>query len=208
DIGHIQKVSNWNDDQVSGFEILVKNFRDIDYMTYMVAGIAGTRIFEDGSGLRVTNIKEKHPQIFDWLGLIDKNVWIILGLMLIVASFNMISGLLIMILDRTNMIGVLKAIGTQNQSIQRIFLYQAAYLMVKGLFWGNLIGLSVCWFQDKFRIIKLEQSSYFIDYVPINLDILYLVLLNAGTLVLTMIILQLPAMVISRISPVKTIRYN
>ncbi|MBN2610803.1 MAG: ABC transporter permease, partial [Bacteroidales bacterium] len=148
DIGHIQKVSNWNDDQVSGFEILVKNFRDIDYMTYMVAGIAGTKIFEDGSGLRVTNIKEKHPQIFDWLGLIDKNVWIILGLMLIVASFNMISGLLIMILDRTNMIGVLKAIGTQNKSIQRIFLYQAAYLMVKGLFWGNLIGLSACLIQD------------------------------------------------------------
>ncbi len=208
DIGHIQQLNNWSRDQISGFEVLIKNFNDLDYMTYMVSGIVGSQISEEGARLRVINIKQKNPQIFDWLGLIDKNVWIILGLMLIVASFNMISGLLIMILDRTNMIGILKAVGTQNRTIQRIFLYQATYLMIKGLFWGNLIGLSICWLQYTFRIIKLEQSSYFIDYVPINFNGLYFLILNIGTLILTLLILQLPAMVISRISPVKTIRYD
>ena len=208
DIGHVQKLNNWNSNQISGFEVTIDNFNDINYMTAIVAGIAGTTFSENGSRLMVINIKQKYPQIFDWLGLIDKNVWIILVLMLIVASFNMISGLLIMILDRTNMIGILKAMGSGNQIIQRVFLYQAVYLMIKGLFWGNLIGLSVCLIQYLFRIIKLEPSSYFIDYVPINFNVFYFLLLNIGTLILTLIILQLPAMIISRISPVKTIRYN
>ncbi|HJX72096.1 MAG TPA: FtsX-like permease family protein, partial [Bacteroidales bacterium] len=164
--------------------------------------------YEDGSKLRVINIKQKYPQIFDWLGLIDKNVWIILGLMLIVACFNIISGLLIMILDRTNMIGILKALGTENRTIQRIFLYQAVYLLIRGLFWGNLIGLSLCWIQHYFRILKLEQSSYFIDYVPIYFNGFYFFLLNLGTLLITFLVLQLPSIIISRISPVKTIRFN
>ena len=208
DIGHIQQLNNWTKDQISGFEVLIKNFSDLDYMTRMVSGIVGSQISEEGTRLRVINIRQKNPQIFDWLGLIDKNVWIILGLMVIVAAFNMISGLLIMILDRAKMIGVLKAVGTQNRTIQRIFLYQAIYLMIKGLFWGNLMGLSICWLQHFFRIIRLEQSSYFIDYVPINFNGFYFLLLNVGTLILTLLILQLPAMVISRISPVKTIRYD
>ncbi len=208
DIGHIQKLNNWNDDQVSGFEIILDDFSDIDYMTYIVNGIAGAKFYEDGSKLRVINIKQRYPQIFDWLGLIDKNVWIILGLMLIVACFNIISGLLIMILDRTNMIGTLKALGTENRSIQRIFLYQAFYLLVRGLFWGNLIGLSLCWIQHYFRILKLEQSSYFIDYVPIYFNGFYLFLLNLGTLLITLLVLQIPSMVVTRISPVKTIRFD
>jgi lipoprotein-releasing system permease protein len=208
DIGHIQKLNNWNDDQVSGFEIILDNFDDIDYMTYIVNGIAGAKFYEDGSKLRVINIKQKYPQIFDWLGLIDKNVWVILGLMLIVACFNIISGLLIMILDRTNMIGILKALGTENRNIQRIFLYQAFYLLVRGLFWGNLIGLSLCWIQHYFRILKLEQSSYFIDYVPIYFNGFYFFLLNLGTLLITLLVLQIPSMVVTRISPVKTIRFD
>lgn len=208
DIGHIQKLNNWNYDQVSGFEIILDNFSDIDYMTYIVNGIAGAKYHEDGSKLRVINIKQKYPQIFDWLGLIDKNVWIILGLMLIVACFNIISGLLIMILDRTNMIGTLKALGTENRSIQRIFLYQAFYLLVRGLFWVNLIGLSICWIQHYFRILKLEQSSYFIDYVPIYFNGFYFFLLNLGTLLITLLVLQIPSMVVTRISPVKTIRFD
>ena len=208
DIGHVQKLNNWTGDQVSGFEIILDDFSDIDYMTYVVNGIAGARFYEDGSKLRVINIKQKYPQIFDWLGLIDKNVWIILGLMLIVACFNIISGLLIMILDRTNMIGILKALGTENRTIQRIFLYQAVYLLIRGLFWGNLIGLSLCWIQHYFRILKLEQSSYFIDYVPIYFNGFYFFLLNLGTLLITFLVLQLPSIIISRISPVKTIRFN
>ena len=140
--------------------------------------------------------------------IVDKNVWIILGLMLIVAAFNMISGLLIMILDRTNMIGILKAIGSENRTVRRIILYQATYLMIKGLFWGNLIGIAICWIQHYFKVIRLDQSSYFIDYVPINFNIMYFILLSIGTLILTFLILLLPSMIISKISPVKTIRFN
>jgi len=208
DIGHIKKLNNWEDDQISGFEVLIDNYNDIDNMTYVVRSIAGSTFNEEGQKLQVINIKEKYPQIFDWLNLIDKNVWIILGLMLIVAAFNMISGLLILILDRTNMIGILKAIGTGNKSIKNIFLYQSAFLMIKALFWGNVIGLGICWIQDYFKLLKLNQTSYFIDYAPINFNLFHIVILNIGTLVITMVILLLPSIIISNINPVKTIRFN
>ncbi len=208
DIGHIRKLNNWEDDEISGFEVLIDNYGDIDYMTYVVRNIAGSTFDEEGQKLQVINIKEKYPQIFDWLNLIDKNVWIILGLMLTVAAFNMISGLLILILDRTNMIGILKAIGAGNSSIRNIFLYQSAFLMVKALFWGNIIGLGICWIQDYFKVLKLDQASYFIDYAPIDFNLFHIVILNIGTLVITMVILLFPSVIISNINPVKTIRFN
>ncbi len=210
DIGHIKKLNNWNDDQISGFEVLIDEhkYKYIDYYTHRVRDIAGTRLDEKGGKLDVINIKDKYPQIFDWLNLVDKNVWIVLGLMLIVAAFNMISGLLILILDRTNMIGILKALGTGNNSIKGIFLYQSSFLMLKALFWGNIIGLGICWIQHHFRILKLEQSSYFIDYVPVNFNLLNIIILNAGTMAITMLILLLPSIIISNINPVKTIRFN
>jgi lipoprotein-releasing system permease protein len=208
DIGHIKKLNNWEDDEISGFEVLIDNYNDIDYMTYIVRDIAGSTFDDEGQKLQVINIREKYPYIFDWLNLIDKNVWIILGLMLIVAAFNMISGLLILILDRTNMIGILKAIGTGNKSIKNIFLYQSAFLMIKALFWGNIIGLGICWIQDYFKVLKLDQSSYFIDYAPIDFNLFHIIILNIGTLAITMIILLLPSIIISNINPVKTIRFN
>jgi lipoprotein-releasing system permease protein len=210
DIGHIKKLNNWDDDQISGFEVLIDDskYKNIDYFTRVVKDIAGTRLDEKGGKLDVINIKDKYPQIFDWLNLVDKNVWIVLGLMLIVAAFNMISGLLILILDRTNMIGILKALGTGNNSIKGIFLYQSSFLMLKALFWGNIIGLGICWIQHHFRILKLEQSSYFIDYVPVNFNLLHIIILNAGTMAITMLILLLPSIIISNINPVKTIRFN
>jgi lipoprotein-releasing system permease protein len=128
--------------------------------------------------------------------------------MLIVAVFNMISGLLILILDRTNMIGILKAIGTENNNIKSIFFYQSSFLLIKALFWGNLIGLGICSIQYYFKVLKLDQSSYFIDYVPISFNFIYIILLNMGTLIITMLILLLPAHIISNINPVKTIRFN
>jgi lipoprotein-releasing system permease protein len=210
DIGHIKKLNNWDDDQISGFEVLVDDskYKNIDRFTRIVKDIAGTRLDESGGKLDVINIREKYPQIFDWLNLVDKNVWIVLGLMLVVAAFNMISGLLILILDRTNMIGILKALGAENSSIKSIFLYQSAFLMVKALFWGNVIGLGICLIQHYFRVLKLEQSSYFIDYVPVNFNLLHIIILNAGTMAVTMLILLLPSIVISNINPVKTIRFN
>jgi lipoprotein-releasing system permease protein len=133
---------------------------------------------------------------------------VLILLMLIVAGFNMISGLLILILERTNMIGILKGLGTTNASIRKIFLYQSAYLTLVGLFWGNLIGLSLCLAQKYLGLVSLDPSSYYLDTVPINLNPLHILLLNLGTLAITFLFLLIPSMIISRISPDKSIRFN
>jgi lipoprotein-releasing system permease protein len=128
--------------------------------------------------------------------------------MLVVAGINMISGLLIIILDRTNMIGILKALGTTNSSIRKIFLYQSSYLIFKGLFWGNLLGISLCLVQKYFTIIQLDPTSYYLTSVPVNIDFFNILLLNAGTVVVILLFLILPSMLISRISPAESIRFK
>ena len=208
DLGHVQDLNNWDSTQISGFEILISDYSQLSRITSEVFNIAGVTFNKDGSKLRVVNIRERYPQIFDWLGLIDKNVWVLLGLMLIVSAFNMISGLLIIILDRTTMIGVLKALGMNNRGIRSIFLYQSVYLMVKGLFWGNLAGIGICLLQQYFKILKLNPESYFLSYVPINFNLTYLLILNIGTLLITLLVLMLPSMVIARINPARTIRFD
>lgn len=208
DLAHIQKLNNWDGSQVSGFEILISDYKHLDRISYEVFSVAGITFNADGSKLRVINIKERFPQIFDWLGLIDKNVWVLLGLMLIVSAFNLISGLLILILDRTTMIGIIKALGMRNQGVRRIFLYQSLYLMAKGLFWGNLAGIGICMLQHYFKFLKLNPESYFLDYVPVDFNIPYILLLNIGTLLVTFTVLMLPSMVIARIDPSRTIRFD
>lgn len=208
DIKHIQHLNNWKPDQISGFEVTLDHFRNLDKITWTVRKIVGTSFSKDKTRLRVENICDKYPQIFDWLNLQDLNVWIILVLMLLVAGFNMISGLLILILERMNMIGVLKALGANSWSIRKIFLYQSAWLIAKGLFWGNLIGLGLCYLQKKFSIIPLNPKTYYLTRVPIHFDPLIILGLNLGTLLIIVLILILPSYLISRISPVKTIRYE
>jgi len=181
DIGHIRKLNDWDENQVSGFEISIDNFNDLDYMTYQVMEAVGVNLDEEGARLSTINIIHKYPQIFDWLNLQDTNVWIILALMLLVAGFNMVSSLLILILERTNMIGILKAIGSNNLSIRKIFLYQSAFLISKGLLWGNLIGIGLAILQQKTGLMKLDEASYYLSTVPINLDISYILMLNTGT---------------------------
>lgn len=208
DIGHIQKLNNWTQDQVSGFEISIKNFHNLDQITWEVQDIVGFDLNDEGLRLRVQSITDKYPQIFDWLNLQDLNVWIILVLIFLVSGFNMVSGLLILILERTNMIGILKALGTNNWSIRKVFLYHSAYLISKGLFWGNLFGIGLCLLQYYFGIIPLDQSSYYLTEVPINLNLLTILALNAGTLVLTVLMLVVPSYLISRINPARSIRFN
>ncbi len=208
DIKHIQRLNNWKPDQISGFEVTIDRFRNLDEMTWQVTRIVGTSFANDKTRLRVENIRNKYPQIFDWLNLQDLNVWIILILMLLVAGFNMISGLLILILDRMNMIGVLKALGATSWSIRKVFLYQSAWLVAKGLFWGNLAGLGLCFLQKQFSIIPLNPETYYLTTVPIHFDPLIILGLNLGTLLIIVLILIIPSYLISRISPVKTIRYE
>lgn len=208
DIGHIKRLNGWNDDQVSGFEIFIDDFDKLDEMTVAVRDAIGYKITETDTKFKVTNIRTKYPQIFDWLNFQDINVIIIIFLMLIVAGFNMISGLLILILEKTNMIGILKALGSEDTTIRRVFLFQAAYLIGKGLLWGNLIGIGLALVQLKTGVITLDPSSYYIKTVPVNLALTHVLLLNAGTMAAIIIMLMVPSQLISRITPVKAIRYD
>jgi lipoprotein-releasing system permease protein len=163
---------------------------------------------ENDAILRTTNITREYPQIFDWLSILDMNVWIILILMAVVAGFNMISGLLVLILERSKMIGVLKALGSPNWSIRRIFLYLSVFLTSRGMIWGNAIGIAVIVIQNYFEVLKLNPTTYYVDVVPVNFSLLHIVLLNLGTIVATTLMLVLPSYLVSKISPEKTIRFD
>ena len=208
DIGHIKKLNGWRDDQVSGFEIFIDDFDQLDIMTQDVRDAIGYKITEEDAKFKVTNIRTKYPQIFDWLNFQDINVIIIILLMLVVAGFNMISGLLILILEKTNMIGILKALGSEDRTIRRVFIYQATYLIAKGLLWGNLIGIGIAYIQLKTGILTLDASSYYIKTVPVNLQLSHILLLNAGTMMAIILMLLVPSQLISRITPVKAIKYD
>ncbi len=208
DLRHIQRLNDWEDDQVSGFEILLDDFDNLERVTMEVNDLAGYVFTEDMSRLRIASISSKYPQFFDWLELLDMNVWVILTLMVIVAGFNMVSGLLILILERTGMIGILKAMGLDNTRLRKIFLYQSAFLIAKGLLWGNLLGVGLSLIQHYTGFIKLDQASYFIATVPINLKMTHLLMLNIGTMVITIVMLIVPSYIIGRIDPDKTIRFD
>ncbi len=208
DIKHVQRLNNWDDDEVSGFEIILDDFDKLEETTYRVFEEVGYTFTEDGGRLRVANISDRYPHLFDWLELLDMNVWVILTLMVLVAGFNMVSGLLILILEHTSMIGILKSLGISNVSLRKIFLYQSAYLVGRGLIWGNLLGVLIAVLQNRFGFFRLDQASYFIDTVPVNLNIIHLILLNAGTMVVTISMLIIPSYIIGRISPQKTIRFD
>ena len=208
DIDHIRRLNGWKEGQVSGFEIFINDFDELEYMTDVVRDAIGYKMAEEEEQLKVTNIRMRYPQIFDWLGFQDTNVIIILLLMILVAGFNMISGLLILILEKTNMIGVLKALGAENKVIRSVFLYQAAWLPSKGLLWGNIIGIGLALLQLKTGLISLDPASYYLSSVPINLDPLHIILLNAGTMAAIILMLLIPSQLIARITPVKAIRYD
>ena len=208
DIGHIRRLNGWKDDQVSGFEVFIKDFDRLDEMTAEVRDAVGYKITQEDEKFKVTNIRIKYPQIFDWLNFQDVNVIIIIILMLVVAGFNMISGLLILILEKTNMIGVLKALGSDDPTIRRVFMYQAAWLIGKGLFWGNLIGVGLALLQLKTGLVTLDATSYYIKTVPINLQLSHVLILNIGTMAAILFMLLVPSKLISKITPVKAIRYD
>jgi len=208
DMRHIQKLNNWEDNQVSGIEITIDNFKKLDETKEIIRNNIMGIFSDDGSTFKVRSIKQKYPQIFNWLEMLDVNVWIILGLMILVAGFNMVSGLLIIILEKTNMIGILKALGTDNWSVRKIFLYQSAMIIGKGMILGNLIGIGICLIQYHFQLISLDPVNYYLDTVPINLNGLHLLLLNIGTLIATVSMLLVPSYWITKITPSKAIKFD
>lgn len=201
DLRHIQKLNGWQAEQVSGFEIFIKDFKELESLTDEI-------YFSAGYDLNVRNIKELYPQIFDWLGLLDQNVVVILVLMVIVSGITMISTLLIIILEKTTLIGVLKALGMNNRIIRLIFLQHASYIILKGMLWGNLIGLSLVFLEYKFRLIPLDVQSYYVDYVPVSINYLHYLLVNVGAFMACVVMMLIPSYIITRISPVRAIRVN
>lgn len=208
DIRQIQQLNNWNANQVSGIEVMLSDFDHLNTAETQIRRIINTDFAEDQVGYKVSSVVSKNPQFFDWLSLLNTNVWIILVLMLLVAGINMVSGLLVIILEKVNMIGILKALGAKNYSIRKVFLYLSAMLISRGLLWGNALGILFCYLQAHFHLIKLDVTTYYVNSIPIRINLLYILMLNAGTMLCTVAMLIIPTLYISRISPDKAIQFE
>jgi len=208
DIELIRKLNDWDEDEASGIELLVTNYDKLDEIQQNV--FMEMMVYRDrkDNTLLTRSIKELNPMIFNWLELLDMNVVVIIILMFAISIFTMISGLLIIILERTNMIGMLKTLGARNYSIRKVFLYVSSFLILKGMFWGNVIALGILFIQKYFGIIKLDPEKYYMTEAPVDINFLYILLINIGTLVLSMLVMIIPSYLIAKISPAKSLRFD
>ncbi|MFW5687577.1 MAG: ABC transporter permease, partial [Bacteroidota bacterium] len=201
DLQHIRRLNNWDVDQVGGIGIVLNDYDQIQQTNNQVREIIPYN-------LDSRTINQLYPQIFDWLALLDMNVYVIIVIMIMVAGINMITTLLISVLEKTNLIGILKALGAGNIMVRRIFIYHAGFLIARGMVTGNILGIGLALLQKYLGIIKLSQESYFVDVVPIHINVPYILLLNVGTFLVCMAMLILPSYIISRVSPVKAITFR
>lgn len=201
DLRHVQRLNRWDQDQVGGFEVIVNDFDQIEDI--------GDQVYlELPSTVDSKTVVQKYANIFSWIDMFDFNILVIIIIMVAVASINMIVALLVLILERTQMIGTLKALGANNWSIRKIFLYNAAYLIVKGLFYGNLIGLSLLWVQKYFGIVRLDPVSYYVHQAPVLIRFWDVLFLNLGVIVISILVLLIPSFLITKITVVKALRYQ
>lgn len=208
DLYTVNRLNQWEPEQVSGIEIQVNDYNRLEQTADDISSLIDSRKDSYEGHYFTQTIQQLNPQIFAWLDLLNLNVWSILVLMIGVAGFTMISGLLIIILERTNMIGVLKALGANNGMIRKIFLYFSVFLIGKGMLLGNIIGLTLCWLQSTFKIIKLEPETYYVDSVPVELSIWIVLLLNICTLLVSVLMLLGPSHLITKINPAQSIRFE
>ncbi len=202
DLALIQRINNWDSDQVGGFEVFLNDVGQLDEMGEVI------NTEYAGQYLEAKTMKQVNPNLFDWLELQSMNEKVIIILMMLVAIINMTTVLLILILERTNMVGILKALGAGNWMIRKIFLYQAAYITVTGLVLGNVSAIGLCLMQKYFQIIKLPEESYYVAVAPVWMDPWYIMAINAGTLLVCVLTLVIPSYLVSQITPVKAIRFN
>ena len=208
DLYTTNKLNGWEPDQCSGVELEVNDFSQLDAVTLRVLKKVKNTVDHYGETYSAENIIEQNPQIFSWLDLMDMNVWIILALMISVAGVTMISGLLIIILERTQMIGILKALGSRNRQIRHIFLWFATFIIGKGLLWGNIIGLGCILFQFWTGLVKLDPQTYYVNTVPVEINIPLIIALNMVTMLVCLVILIAPSYLISHIHPAKSMHYE
>ncbi|GAB1857694.1 FtsX-like permease family protein [Flavobacteriaceae bacterium MHTCC 0001] len=198
---HIQRMNKWKQNQIGNFEVFVNDYDDI--------ANTGVAIYQNTPpNLNTSTINDKFYSIIEWVKIFDKNIYGIIGIMILVAGINMITALLVLILERTQMIGVLKAMGSTNWSIRKLFLYNASYLIILGLFWGNVLGLGFLFAQKYLKLFPLDPSVYYVTEAPVYINWGYILGLNIGTLVLCSLMLLVPSYIITKISPVKAIRFE
>lgn len=202
------RLNNWLDGQCTGAEITVADFGRLEETATNVVERVNRTPDKYGDILTSQTIDEAYPQIFSWLDLLDINVWIILALMVCVAGFTMISGLLIIILERTQMIGTLKALGARNSTVRHTFLWFAAFIIGRGLLFGNIIGIGIVLLQEYTGVVSLDPTSYYVSTAPMELNVPFIVLLNVATLLISLFVLIAPSYLISHIHPAKSMRYE
>lgn len=208
DIKHLQKINNWEKDQITGYEINIDDFSQLEDIQKNISKKISNNFDKNASLLQIRSVKENYPTIFDWLELLDMNVWVILILMIIVSAINMISCILVVILERVNTIGILKSFGTTNASLREIFLYFANFIIFKGLFWGNLFGFAICLIQKYFHLIQLDSNSYYMNFVPIAFDWKYIIGVNILSALAIILFTILPIIIVSKIKLSETIKFD
>lgn len=208
DLHAVAKLNGWPADVAGGAELTINNFEQLDDVERTVIAKVNRTTDHYGNTFASKTIKEVSPQIFSWLSLLDLNVWIILAIMMCVAAVTMISGLLIIILERTQMIGLLKALGAGNATVRHTFMWFSAFIIGRGLLWGNLVGLGLVALQYVTGLVKLDPATYYVSTVPVEVNLLYIVLLNIGTLIISLFVLIAPSYLISHIHPAKTMSYE
>ena len=208
DLHTANRLNGWRQDQATGVEVRVKDFERLtDTEERFITQINRTADHE-GNILTTETIYELYPQVFSWLDLLDINVWIILALMVCVAGFTMISGLLIIILERTQMIGTLKALGARNKTIRKTFLWFAVFIIGQGMLWGNIIGIGIVLLQQHTGLITLDPATYYVSEAPMELNLPFVVLINVATLLICVFVLIAPSFLVSHIHPAKSMRYE
>ena len=208
DLKAVQALNRWETDQVTGVEIMLTDFNKVESMNWTLGTLLDRTEDSYGEEYFVQSVVDINPGLFAWLDVLDMNVWLILSLMLGVAAFTMISGLLILILERTQFIGVLKALGADNTSVRKIFLRFALLIVCKGMFWGNVIGLGLCAIQKVTGLISLDPKNYYLDTVPISFDWAFIIAVNVVMFILSALVLIVPSGLISRIHPTKAMRFE
>jgi len=208
DIRDLQKLNGWDDDQITGFEVMIDDFNQLDEMTELVRDFAGYKILDDGSMMKVASVKDNNHALFDWITLTEMNVWVILAIMFFVAFVNMSTALLIIIFEKASMIGLLKAIGSTNWLIRKIFILQSLYILFKGIIIGNIIALVIILAQHFGHLIPLDASSYYVDHVPCDLQFWYFVAIDFATILVMSVMLVIPSFAISKMQPAKVIGFK
>ena len=208
DLQNVIKLNNWNNNQATGMEVTINNFDKLNEVSAQFVNKINRTVDAEGNTYSSQTIKELVPQIFSWLNLLDINVWIILSLMILVASVTMVSGLLIIILERTNMIGLLKALGAKNKVIRSTFLYFAFFIIVRGMIIGNSIAFLLLLIQKYMGVVKLDANTYYVSVVPVQLNIPIIVLINLATVIISILVLIIPSYLIAHIHPSKSIKYE